>query len=197
MRVLDFGRVLAAPYGTMHLADLGADVVKVGNPGRGRHRHKPARPRCREHVLPERESRETNILDLKDPGHRDLARRLALAADGNYRPGVMARLGLDAASLRAEKPGLVYATIRGFADPEDLGLDTMMQGLSGIPSITGPVDGPPSSVAPALRTCRRMHLVQGILAALFRQERTGLGAHIVVPLCRCPDGLLSTTPARG
>ena len=125
VRVLDFGRVLAAPYGTMHLADLGADVVKVERPGRGddtRHYGPPDLDAVSTYFLSVNRGKRSIALDLKDPGHRDLARRLALAADvvvENYRPGVMARLGLDAASLRAEKPGLVYATIRGFADPED------------------------------------------------------------------------------
>ena len=200
VRVLDFGRVLAAPYGTMHLADLGAEVVKVERPGRGddtRHYGPPDMDGVSTYFLSVNRGKRSIALDLKDPADRRLARRLALAADvvvENYRPGVMERLGLDAASLRAEKPALVYATIRGFADPDDPrpGYDLMMQGLSGIPSITGPVDGPPSKCGASIADMSSgMHMVQGILAALFRRERTGVGAHVVVPLFDAQTSLLS------
>jgi crotonobetainyl-CoA:carnitine CoA-transferase CaiB-like acyl-CoA transferase len=200
IRVLDFGRVLAAPYGTMHLADLGAEVVKVERPGRGddtRHYGPPDLDGMSTYFLSVNRGKRSITLDLKDAGDRALARRLALAADvvvENYRPGVMARLGLDADTLRAEKPGLVYATIRGFADPDDPrpGYDLMMQGLSGIPSITGAVDGPPSKCGASIADMASgMHMVQAVLAALLRRERTGQGAHVVVPLFDAQTSLLS------
>lgn len=200
VRILDFSRVLAGPYGTMHLADLGAEVVKVERPGTGddtRHYGPPDMDGVSTYFLSVNRGKRSVALDLKDPDDRALARRLALAADiivENYRPGVMARLGLDAASLRAENPRLIYATIRGFADPDDPrpGYDLMMQGLSGVPSITGPVDGPPSKCGASIADMSSgMHMVQAVLAALFRRERTGRGAHVVVPLFDAQTSLLS------
>lgn len=200
VRVLDFSRVLAGPYGTMHLADLGAEVVKVERPGVGddtRHYGPPDMDGVSTYFLSVNRGKRSVALDLKDPADRALARRLALAADvvvENYRPGVMARLGLDADSLRAENPRLVCASIRGFADPDDPrpGYDLMMQGLSGIPSITGPVDGPPSKCGASIADMASgMHMVQAVLAALLRRERTGQGAHVVVPLFDAQTSLLS------
>ena len=152
VRVLDFSRVLAGPYGTMHMADLGADVVKVEHPVHGddtRQYVPPESGGISTYFLSVNRGKRSVALDLKDPADRARARALALASDvvvENFRPGVMGRLGLDAATLRAEKPALVYATIRAFADEADPrpGYDLMLQGLSGVPSITGPVDGPPS-----------------------------------------------------
>ncbi len=200
LRVLDFTRVLAGPYGTMHLADLGADVVKVERRGRGddtRGYGPPDLDGISTYFLSVNRGKRSVALDLKDPGDRALARRLALAADvvcENFRPGVMARLGLDADALRAEKPALVYATIRAFADPDDPrpGYDLMMQGLSGIPSITGPVDGGPSKCGASIADMASgMHMVQAVLAALLHRERTGEGSTLVVPLFDAQTSLLS------
>lgn len=200
VRVLDFTRVLAGPYGTMHLADLGADVVKVEHPARGddtRHYGPPFQDGVSTYFLSVNRGKRSVALDLKTDAGRAAARRLALAADvvvENFRPGVMARLGLDADSLRAERPDLITATIRGFADADDPrpGYDLMMQGLSGVPSITGPVDGPPSKCGASIADMAAgMHLVQAICAALFRRERTGRGASLVVPLMDAQRSLLS------
>ncbi|MEC7946279.1 MAG: CoA transferase [Myxococcota bacterium] len=200
VRVLDFSRVLAGPYGTMHLADLGADVVKVERPVRGddtRHYGPPDMDGVSTYFLSVNRGKRSVALDLKSADDRALARRLCIAADvvvENFRPGVMERLGLGPDGLLSDKPGLIYATIRGFADPDDPrpGYDLMMQGLSGVPSITGPVDGPPSKCGASIADMASgMHMVQAILAALVRKARSGRGAHVVVPLFDAQTSLLS------
>ncbi|MEC8422497.1 MAG: CoA transferase, partial [Myxococcota bacterium] len=198
--MLDFSRVLAGPYGTMHLADLGADVVKVERPVRGddtRHYGPPDMDGVSTYFLSVNRGKRSVALDLKSADDRALARRLCIAADvvvENFRPGVMERLGLGPDGLLSDKPGLIYATIRGFADPDDPrpGYDLMMQGLSGVPSITGPVDGPPSKCGASIADMASgMHMVQAILAALVRKARSGRGAHVVVPLFDAQTSLLS------
>ena len=200
VRVLDFTRVLAGPYGTMHLADLGADVVKVEHPRGGddtRTYGPPFQDGVSTYFLSVNRGKRSIALDLKDPTDRATARALALAADvvvENFRPGVMARLGLDADSLRTAKPSLICCTIRAFADAADPrpGYDLMIQGLSGIPSITGPVDsGPYKCGASIADMTSGMHAVQAVCAALFHRERTGEGATIVVPLMDSQRSLLT------
>ncbi len=200
VRILDFTRVLAGPYASMHLADLGADVVKVEHPDQGddtRSYGPPFKDGFSTYFMSVNRGKRSIALDLKQHDKRDIARRLALAADvviENFRPGVMARCGLDAAQLRAEKPSLIYCSIRAFADPDDPrpGYDLMMQGLSGIPSLTGPVDGAPYKCGASIADMASgMHAVQAICAALFRRERTGHGASLVVPLMDAQRSLLS------
>jgi len=200
VRVLDFTRVLAGPYGTMHLADLGADVVKVEHPRGGddtRSYGPPFQDGVSTYFLSVNRGKRSVTLDLKNPVDRATARALALAADvviENFRPGVMARLGLDSATLRSEKPSLVCCSIRAFADAADPrpGYDLMVQGLSGIPSITGPVDGAPYKCGASIADMTSgMHAVQAICAALFHRERTGEGAAIVIPLMDSQRSLLT------
>jgi len=200
VRVLDFTRVLAGPYGTMHLADLGADVVKVERPGSGddtRHYGPPFQHGLSTYFSSINRGKRSVALDLKLPDDRLQARKLALVSDviiENFRPGVMAQLGLDADTLRAERPSLICCSIRAFADPHDPrpGYDLMIQGLSGIPSITGPVDsGPWKCGASIADMSSGMHAVQAICAALFRRERTGVGASLVVPLMDAQRAMLT------
>ncbi len=200
VRILDFTRVLAGPYGTMHLADLGADVVKVEHPHGGddtRSYGPPFHDDVSTYFLSINRGKRSIALDLKKPADRATARALAVQADvvfENFRPGVMARLGLDAATLRAEKPSLICCTIRAFADADDPrpGYDLMIQGLSGIPSITGPVDGEPYKCGASIADMTSgMHAVQAICAALFHRERTGEGASIVIPLMDSQRSLLT------
>ena len=200
VRVLDFTRVLAGPYGSMHLADLGADVVKVEHPSGGddtRSYGPPFQAGVSTYFLSVNRGKRSVTLDLKNPDDRATARALALQADvvfENFRPGVMARLGLDADTLRAEKPSLICCTIRAFADADDPrpGYDLMIQGLSGIPSITGPVQGEPYKCGASIADMSSgMHAVQAICAALLHRERTGEGASIVIPLMDSQRSLLS------
>ena len=122
--VADFSRVLAGPLATMTLGDLGADVVKVERPGAGddtRAWGPPFVPEGSTYYLGLNRNKRSIDLDLADPEDRELARRLALRADvlvESFRPGTMARFGLDHAALAAENPGLVYCSITAFgSDP--------------------------------------------------------------------------------
>ncbi len=199
VRVLDLSRVLSGPYATMTLADLGADVVKVERPGLGddtRRFGPPFVEGVSTYFLSINRGKRSVALDLKDPADRDRARRLALAADvvvENFRPGVADRLGLGAEALLAERPALVYCSITGFGrrDPRP-GYDLMVQGMGGIPSITGEAGGPPwkcgASVADLVAG---LHAVQGILAALFRRSRTGRGGVVDVPMLDGQQSLLT------
>lgn len=200
IRVLDFSRVLAGPYASMHLADLGADVLKVEHPVRGddtRAYGPPFVDGVSTYFLSVNRGKRSVALDLKDPADRNRARALAAKADvvlENFRPGVMDRLGLGPAALRAEHPGLVYCTIRAFSDPEDPrpGYDLMMQALSGVPSITGAPGTPPAKCGASIADLASgMNAIQGVLAALLRRERTGQGAHVVVSIMEAQRSLLT------
>ncbi len=196
VRVLDFGRVLSAPYGTMVLADLGADVVKIEHPKGGDDTRSFGPPFVRgvsTYFLSINRGKRSVALDLKKTGDLEIARRLALSADvliENFRPGVMDRLGLGADSLFKEHPRLIYCSLTGFGKGDDRpGYDLMMQGLSGIPSITGPAGGEPYKCGASIADLvGGMNIVQGVLAALYRRERTGVGGYVDVSMM---DGMLS------
>ena len=200
LRVLDFSRVLAGPYASMHLADLGADVLKVEHPARGddtRTYGPPFMDGVSTYFLSVNRGKRSVALDLKQPEDRARAVALADRADvvlENFRPGVMDRLGLGPDALRARNPGLVYCTIRAFIDPDDPrpGYDLMMQALSGVPSVTGPEGTPPAKCGASIADLASgMNAVQGILAALLRRARTGLGAHVVVSIMEAQRSLLT------
>jgi crotonobetainyl-CoA:carnitine CoA-transferase CaiB-like acyl-CoA transferase len=190
VRVLDFSRVLSGPYASMTLADLGADVVKVEHPrvpDETRTFGPPFVDGVSAYYLSANRGKRAITLDLKDPDDCETARRLALAADvvlENFRPGVMARLGLDAERLRAEKPELIFCSISGFgqSDPRPA-YDLVVQGMGGIVSLIGPPEGEPYKVATSIADLiAGQSAVQAILAALYRREQTGAGATIDVPM---------------
>lgn len=197
VRILDFGRVLSAPYGTMNLADLGADVVKIEHPERGDDTRSFGPPFVNDvstYFLSINRGKRSVALDLKTPEGRGIAKKLALKADvlvENFRVGVMERLELGSEQLLQEHPRLIYCSLTGFGRKEKgkPGYDLMMQGLSGIPSITGPVDGEPYKCGASIADLvAGMNLTQGILTALYRRERTGEGGVVDVSMM---DGMLS------
>ncbi|MCB9759032.1 MAG: CoA transferase [Alphaproteobacteria bacterium] len=194
VRILDFTRVLSGPYGTMLLADQGADVVKVEPPGGDDTRAfgPPFVGGVSTYFLSINRGKRSVVADLKDPAQRDRVRALALAADvvvENYRPGVMTRLGLDADDLMAENPRLIWCAITGFGrGREGPGYDLIIQGMSGIPSITGAGDVPWKCGASIADLVAGMNAAQGITAALLRRERTGQGSYVDVSMM---DGQLS------
>lgn len=198
IKVLDFSRVLSGPFATMCLADLGADVVKVESPGDGddtRRFGPPFVDGVSTYFLAVNRGKRSIALDLKDPAAKATALRLASVADvviENFRPGVMARLGLDAATMRAARPELVYCSLSGFGQADDRGgYDLVIQGMSGIPALTGEPDGAPMKNGASVADLVAGHnAVQAILAALLRKERTGEGATIDLAMLPAMTSLL-------
>jgi len=191
--VADFTRVLAGPFATMTLGDLGADVIKVERPGAGDDTRAWGPPFVggeSTYFLGLNRNKRSLELDLGDAGDRELARRLARRADvlvESFLPGKMDRFGLGYESLAAENPGLVYCSISGFgSSPEAAelpGYDLMIQAMTGLMSITGEPDGPPLKVGVALvdMICG-LYATTAILAALRARERDGQGQLIEVAL---------------
>ncbi|MFI7072975.1 CaiB/BaiF CoA transferase family protein [Micromonospora sediminicola] len=189
--VADFSRILAGPYATMLLADLGADVVKVESPHGDdtRNWRPPLRDDVSTYYLAVNRNKRSVVLDLTDPDDLVLAHRLADRADvliQNFRPGALRRFGLDHDTATARNARLVYASISGFgaAGGADLpGYDLMAQAAAGLMSLTGAADGPPVKAGVAvLDVITGLHAALGILAALRHRESTGRGQHVTVDL---------------
>lgn len=190
--VADFSRVLAGPYCTMMLADMGADVVKVEGPdGDDTRGWKP--PVTADDVstywLAVNRNKRSVALDLKDPTDVGLARELARRADvvvENFKPGGLARFGLGYADVAAANPGVVYASISGFGPGQGAGLpgyDLIVQAISGLMSLTGSPDGGPFRAGISVfDVMTGMHATIGVLAALRHREVTGDGQHVEVNL---------------
>lgn len=194
--VADFSRVLAGPYATMLLADLGADVVKVEQPGRGDDTRAWGPPwfesddaRQASYFMSVNRNKRSVALDLKDPEGLRLATRLAQRADvlvENFKPGGFDRLGLGYDALREQNPGLVYCSITGFGSGagRDLpGYDLLVQAVGGLMSITGSRPDEPVKVGVALvDVVTGLHAAVGILAALHHRTVTGEGQRVEVNL---------------
>jgi crotonobetainyl-CoA:carnitine CoA-transferase CaiB-like acyl-CoA transferase len=193
LRIIDFSRVLAGPFATMMLGDLGAHVIKVERPGAGDETRAWGPPFDSSgeatYFLSVNRNKRSIALDLKHEEGVRAARSLALGADvlvENFRPGLMEGLGLGYEDLRAEHPGLVYCSITGFgrdAGAELPGYDLLVQALGGLMSITGSADGEPQKVGVALvDVLAGLFATVGILGALRHRERTGAGQRIEVTL---------------
>ncbi|MGD9531419.1 CaiB/BaiF CoA transferase family protein [Pseudonocardia sp.] len=189
--VADFSRVLAGPYATMLLADLGAEVVKVESPQGDETRTwmPPVRDGVSTYYLGINRGKRSLALDLRDDADAALAAELARRADvliENLRPGGMAKYGLDYARVSAANPGLVYTSISGFGSGEGAkvpGYDLMVQAISGLMSLTGSPDGPPYRAGISVfDVMAGNHAVIGILAALRHRDATGEGQHVEVNL---------------
>ena len=193
LAILDFSRILAGPFATMMMADLGATVTKVERPGTGDETRSWGPP-FDEYGMPTyfqsiNRNKRSIVLDLRAPA--DLERALALARDAdviveNFRPGVMDRLGLGYEQLRGDQPGLVYCSITGFgsgAGADLPGYDLLVQALGGLMSITGEPDGEPQKVGVALvDILAGLFATVGILAALRHRDATGEGQLVEVNL---------------
>jgi crotonobetainyl-CoA:carnitine CoA-transferase CaiB-like acyl-CoA transferase len=190
--VADFSRILAGPYATMLLADLGAEVIKVEGPTGDDTRtwRPPVRSDEATYYLSINRNKRSIVLDLHDPDDRRVAHELARRADilvENFRPGGLARFGLDYDRVAAANPGVVYASISGFgSQPEGAslpGYDLMVQAISGLMSLTGRPDGEPFRAGVAVfDVIAGLHTAIGILAALRVRERTGRGQHVEASL---------------
>jgi crotonobetainyl-CoA:carnitine CoA-transferase CaiB-like acyl-CoA transferase len=193
LQILDFSRVLAGPFATMMLADLGATVTKVERPGIGDETRSWGPPYDERGQATYFESVNRNkdslVLDLREPGDLSRAHRLAQDADvivENFRPDVMDKLGLGYEQLSAARPDLIFCSITGFgagAGAALPGYDLLVQALGGLMSITGPADGEPQKVGVALvDVLAGLFATVGILAALRHREKTGEGQRIEVDL---------------
>ena len=192
IRVVDLSRVLAGPYCTMMLADLGADVVKVERPDEGDETRGWGPPYAggeAAYFLSVNRSKRSVAVDLKRPEGRALVLDLCTRADvvlENFRPGAAARLGLDASSVRERNPRVVYCSITGFGRhgaPDRPGYDFVVQAESGLMAVTGDPDGPPTKAGVALvDVVTGLHAAVAIAAALRRREATGEGEQIEVSL---------------
>jgi crotonobetainyl-CoA:carnitine CoA-transferase CaiB-like acyl-CoA transferase len=189
--VADFSRVLAGPYATMLLADLGAEVVKVESRQGDVTRTwtPPTRDEVSTYYLGINRGKRSIALDLRDEADVAVARELARRADvliENLRPGGMAKYGLDYGSVSADNPGLVYASISGFGSTGGAhvpGYDLMVQAVSGLMSLTGAPDGPPFRAGISIfDVMAGKDALIGILAALRHRDATGRGQHVELSL---------------
>ncbi|TCC24017.1 CoA transferase [Kribbella sindirgiensis] len=190
--VADFSRILAGPYATMLLADLGADVVKVESPGGDDTRswQPPVRDGVSTYYLAVNRNKRSIALDLKDPSDLAAAQELARRADvllENFRPGGLARFGLDYETVAEGNPRLVYASISGFGSgpggAELPGYDLIVQAISGLMSLTGDPSGEPYRAGISVfDVMAGLHATIGVLSALNLRHETGRGQHVEVNL---------------
>ena len=200
IRVLDFSRIIAGPLCTQQLADLGADVIKVENPGTGdetRSRSRSGDTRGPMFLAFNRSKRSIAI-DLAAPEGRDLAIALASTSDvviQNFRPGVMERLGLGPDRLRGADPRLIYVSISAYGSTGPFadrpGLDPVLQAESGMMALTGPIDGGPTRhPLSIIDTLTAAHATSAICASLLGRERSGVGEEIDLSLLDTAIGAL-------
>jgi crotonobetainyl-CoA:carnitine CoA-transferase CaiB-like acyl-CoA transferase len=189
--VADFSRILAGPYATMLLADLGAQVIKVESPGGDDTRTwmPPTRDGVSTYYLGINRNKRSIALDLKNPDDVAAGQELARRADvliENFRPGGLQRFGLDYDTVAAGNEKIVYASISGFgsgAGASMPGYDLMVQAISGLMSLTGDPDGSPYRAGISVfDVMAGMHAGIGILSALHHRGQTGKGQHVEVNL---------------
>ena len=190
--IADFSRVLAGPYATMLLADLGAEVVKIERPGTGddtRAWGPPWRGEQSTYFGSVNRNKGSVVVDLSTDSGRQLAREMATQADvlvENFKPGAFERLGLGYDELAAANPGLVYCSITGFGTEggaELPGYDLLVQAVGGLMSVTGMSEDEPTKVGVALvDVITGLHATVGILAALHERSSSGRGQRVEVNL---------------
>ncbi|HEX5314911.1 MAG TPA: CaiB/BaiF CoA-transferase family protein [Gammaproteobacteria bacterium] len=197
LRVLDLSRVLAGPWCTQLLADLGAEVIKIERPGGGDDTRSwgppfagPPADGLSAYFLCANRNKRSVAVNFKHPRGAELLRRLAGCCDvliENFRPGALAASGLDYESLHTEFPRLVYCSISGFGqggpDSQRGGYDLLIQAMGGLMSLTGKTDGEPMKVGVALTDILTgLYASTGILAALRQRDASGEGQHIDLAL---------------
>jgi len=200
LRILDLTRILAGPFCTQMLGDLGADVVKVERPGVGDDTRHWGPNYIRDadghntgesaYFVSANRNKRSVAIDLSHPEGAALVRRLALQSDivvENYKVGGLAKYGLSYDDLKAENPGLIYCSITGFGQTgpyaERAGYDFMIQGMGGIMSLTGEPDGEPMKTGVAISDVMcGMYASTAILAAVRHRDRTGQGQQVDMAL---------------
>ncbi|MGH3384981.1 MAG: CaiB/BaiF CoA transferase family protein [Nocardioidaceae bacterium] len=203
--VADFSRILAGPYASMMLADLGAEVVKVESPDGDDTRSwlPPVRDGVSTYYLAINRNKRSVALDLRDETDNLLARELAGRADivlENFKPGGLEKYGLDYESVSAHNSGVIYASISGFGSGGGAalpGYDLIVQAISGLMSLTGDPGGEPFRAGISVfDVMSGMQATIGVLAALEHRNRTGAGQHIEVNLLSAAlSGLVNQTSA--
>ena len=204
IRVLDLSRVLAGPLAAQHLADMGAEVIKVERPGEGDDTRswgppfaippKDGVPGVSAYFMCVNRGKKSVTIDITSAAGQTLLRELAAKSDvmiENFKVGGLKKYGLDYASIKTVNPGIVYCSITGFGQngpyAQRAGYDFVVQGMGGLMSVTGRPEGTagdePMKVGVAISDeMAGMHALTGILSALVRRERTGEGAYIDVAL---------------
>jgi len=199
LTVLDLTRVLSGPYCTMLLADMGARVIKIEQPGRGDETRAWGPPFVAgesAYFLSINRNKESVTLDFKQPGGRAALGKLLDRADvlvENFRPGTLDRLGLGYDTIKTTHPRAVYCSISGFGQTgprrHQAGYDAVMQAEGGLMSVTGAADGPAFRVGVAIADLvAGLLAAQGIVLALYSRDRTGRGQHVDVGML---DGVVS------
>jgi crotonobetainyl-CoA:carnitine CoA-transferase CaiB-like acyl-CoA transferase len=203
--VADFSRILAGPYASMLMADMGAEVVKVEGPNGDDTRtwSPPLRGDAATYFLGINRNKRSIALDFGDPDDRALAQELAARADivlENFRPGGLAKFGLDYDTVASDNPAVIYASISGFGSGGGAtlpGYDLIVQAISGLMSLTGDPDGPPyRSGISVFDVMSGMQATIGVLAALQHRHSTGVGQHVEVNLLATAlSGMVNQTSA--
>ena len=203
--VADLSRVLAGPYCSMLLADLGATVIKVESPAGDDTRTwaPPEKDGVSTYYLSINRNKRSIVLDLKNPDDLAVAKSLLRRADialENFKPGGIDRLGLGYDDVKDDNPGLIYLSISGFGTAEGAslpGYDLVAQAVSGLMSLTGEPDGPALRAGISVfDVMTGLHGLIGVLAALNQRRETGLGQHVEVNLLSSAmSGLVNQTAA--
>ena len=196
LRVLDLSRILAGPTATQLLADLGAEVIKIERPGKGDDTRdwgppfQQAAPGESAYFLSANRGKHSVAVNIADPRGQGLIQALAATSDilvENFKPGDLARFGLDYTSLSAANPRLIYCSISGFGqtgpNAHRAGYDFLVQGEGGLMSLTGAPDGPPTKAGVGIADVLcGMYAAVGVLAAVQARYVTGRGQHIDLAL---------------
>lgn len=199
VKVLDLTRILAGPYATMKLGDMGADVIKVEKPGEGddtRSWGPPFFHGLSTYFLSVNRSKRSITVDLKHRRGQEVVECLVRACDvviENFRPGTLEKQGLSWERIRELNPRAIYCSISGYGHVgerrERASYDVIVQGETGVQDLTGFPDGPPTKLGISIADITAgQHAVEGILLALFARERTGKGDRVDIALA---DGVLA------
>ncbi|AEC20965.1 hypothetical protein PT7_2425 [Pusillimonas sp. T7-7] len=213
IRVLDLTRVLAGPWCTQNLADLGAEVIKIERPGAGDDTRSWGPPYIKDangqdtteaaYYASANRNKKSVAIDIASERGAELVRKLAVQCDilvENFKVGGLRKYGLDYESIKAVNPALIYCSITGFGQTGPYasrpGYDFMIQGMGGLMSITGehddlPGGGPQKAGVAVADLMTGMYSVVGILAALHERGRSGLGQHIDMALLDCQVAMLA------
>ena len=206
IRVLDLTRILAGPYATMILRDLGAEVIKIEQPGIGDEARDfgPFKNDFSLYFMSVNRGKKSITLNLKSPRGKELFLELVKGSDilvENFRPGTMEKLGLDYESLKTHHPSLLYAACSGFGQTGPYAMrgayDMIIQGMGGIISITGEPDRPPVRVGTSIGDITSaLFTAIGILSALRHRDQTGEGQLIDVGMLDCQVAILENAMVR-